>query len=287
MRPVFLSIVAALFCLSAGPALAQRTVLVNICNETGFRVAAATAYRTGPSPDHTLRGWFLVDPGTCLDGGLNGVAGESVDLHVMSGEWFWPRAGGDTVWCVPASSSTSPATAEPCSAGRVPRSFRTTPIENTGQRGPGGRNVGRVAWRIRCEDLSAEDAALCPGAPVDEQGLAQPVRTLEVCNLLSRDLEIAVLDAGADGNFTLEGTRILAGEACADIYRGFPQTNALMVAEIGLVHGGQDGQICLPLPDDGVERERSEQCAGNEVPAGYRIHQFGTRTARFTAYVGR
>lgn len=287
MRTAIASFAAVLLCLAGAPAFAQRTVMVNVCNDTGFRVATAAAYRTGPAPDHTLRTWFLIDPGACLDGGLNGVTGESVDLHVMSGEWFWPGGAGDAVWCVPASSSTSQATAEPCTAGRVPRAFRTTPIEITGQPGPGGRNVGRVSWRIRCQDLSADDAALCPGAPVDEQGLAQPVRTLEVCNLLSRDMEVAVLDVRTDGNFALEGLYRLAGDACEVLYRGFPETSALMVAEIGVFHERQEGQFCLPVPDDGVERMSSEACGANEAPVGFRVHQFGMRTARYTAYVGR
>lgn len=269
------------------PALAQRTVMVEVCNETGFRVATAAAYRTGPTQDRTLQAWFLVDPGECLDGGLNGVTGESVDLHVMSGEWFWPRGDGDTVWCVSASSSTSLASAEPCTAGRVPRAFRSSPIEITGQRGPGGRNVGRVQWRIACDGLAADDAALCPGAPVDAQGLARPVRTLEVCNLLSRDIEIAVLDAMPDGNFALDGLHTLPAEGCADVYRGFPQTDTLMVAEIGVFHDRQEGQFCLPLPDDGVERMTSDPCAAGEAPVGYRLHGFGERTARYTAYIGR
>gem|GEM_PF-2231120 len=287
MKTVLTGLAGIVLCLAGGPALAQRTVMVEVCNETGFRVATAAAYRTGSSSDRTLRTWFLIEPGACLDGGLNGVTGETVDLHVMSGEWFWPRGEGDRVWCVPASSSTSPASGEPCRAGRQPRGFRTTPIQITGQPGPGGRNVGRVSWRIGCEDLAAEDAALCPGAPVDEQGLARPVRTLEVCSLVSREVEIAVLEARDDGSYALDGLHRLEAEACADVYRGFPETDALMVAEVGVFHDRQEGQFCLPVPDDGRERTMSDQCAEGEAPVGFRIHEFGSRTARYTAYVGR
>ena len=286
MRIVFSGLVGGLLCLAVGPALAQRTVMVDVCNDTGFRVAVAAAYRTSASPDRTLRTWFLVDPGACLDGGLNGVMGEEVDLHVMSGEWTWPRGPGDRTWCVPASSSMSLAEGEPCSAGRRARHFRSTPIEITGQPGPGGRNVGRVSWRIRCEGLAVDDAVLCPGAPVDDRGLARPVRTLEVCNLSSWEVEVGILEARSDGNFELDGLHVLDGNACADVYRGFPETEALMIAEVGVFLDSHEGSFCLPVPDDGRSRMTHEQCAQGEAPVGFSMYSFGARTARYTAYIG-
>ena len=99
--------------------------------------------------------------------------------------------------------------------------------------------------------------------------------------------EIAVLDAMPDGNFALDGLHTVPAEECADVYRGFPQTDTLMVAEIGVYHGRQEGQFCLPLPDDGVERMTSDQCADGEAPVGFSVHGFGERTARYTAYIGR
>ena len=108
-----------------------------------------------------------------------------------------------------------------------------------------------------------------------------------MCNLVSRDIEIAVLEAMPDGNFALDGLHTLPAEGCADVYRGFPQTDTLMVAEIGVFHERQEGQFCLPLPDDGGARMTSDQCAGGEAPVGYRLHGFGERTARYTAYIGR
>ena len=47
--------------IAAGSAQAQRDVLLNVCNDAGFSVAVAVAYRTNPTEDRTLRSWFLVE----------------------------------------------------------------------------------------------------------------------------------------------------------------------------------------------------------------------------------
>ena len=285
---IILAIGAGLAWLAGGTGHAQRDVLLEICNETGFTVASAAAYRTSPSADRTLRTWFLVQPGECLDGALNGVVGEDVDLHVMSGEWHWPAGSADAQYCVSANSATSFASTAPCGAARESRSFRRLPVSDTGLRGSGGRNVGRVRWRIQCSGLDSRDAALCPGAPQDERGLAQPVRTLEVCNTLDRNLRVAILEATADGNFRLRGRHALAGNECADLYRGFPSGDELMVAEIRHVHSRQEGFFCLPVPAAARTGEQVEGCDGPDMePVGFRMHAFGPRTARYTAYVGR
>ena len=286
MRVWVLAGLASLFATVA-PASAQRTVMLDVCNETGFRVATAAAYRTRPDADPTLRTWFMIEPGACLEGALNGVVDDAVDLHVMSGEWHWPARNADETWCVGASGSTSLASAAPCTAGRQARGFRTAPIALTGQRGAGGIAVGRVAWRIRCVDLSAEDAHLCVNAPTDDQGMAQPVRTLEVCNITASGMEVAILEPDGSGNFTLEGEHWLDGDDCADLYRGFPEDQTLMVAEIGRFHSRQEGQFCLPMRSSRDGRMQSDSCAEGQAPVGFTLHRFGDRTARFTAYVGR
>ena len=282
------AVVAAvlLACGVATPALAQRTVMLDVCNDTGFSVATAAAYRTGPGENRTLRTWFLIEPGACLEGGLNGVAGDDVDLHVMSGVWTWPVGAGDRTWCVSPQGSISMASGEPCSGGQAARGFRTTPIEITNQRGPGGQNVGRVSWRIRCRDLDTEDAALCQRAPVDDQGMARPVRTLEVCSTGRSDRAIVILESLASGDFAIDGQHVLAGGTCGDLYRGFPETDAVMVAEIGVVTVSQDGQLCLPRLADS-DWPASRHCAEGEALAGYRIHTFAPNVSRSTIYVSQ
>lgn len=289
MRFTALFMLAGLAGLAVAPAQAQaqRHVLLEVCNETGFRVATAAVYASGPAPSRTLRTWFLIDPGTCLDGALDGVTGDTVQVHVMSGEWRWPARGADAVWCVPASGETMAARAEPCRDGQQARGFRRLPVEATSRRGPGGIYMGRVGWRIRCDDLVAEDAHLCLEAPVDARGLAQPVRTLEVCNLIARDIDLALFEVRPDGNFALLDRPSLAGGACADLYRGFPATGEIMVGEIGVFHERQEGRLCVPLPQGEMPADPSPDCAPNEADTGIRIHRFGERTSRFTAYVGR
>jgi len=278
---------AALLALGAAtPALAQRTVMLDVCNDTGFSVATAAAYRTGPGENRTMRTWFLIEPGACLEGGLNGVTGDDIDLHVMSGVWTWPSGAGDRTWCVSPDGSISMASGEPCSDRQAARGFHTTPIEITGQPGPGGLNVGRVSWRIRCRDLGAADAALCPGAPVDAQGMARPVRTLEICSTGRTDRPIVILEALASGDFAIDGQHVLPGGTCGDLYRGFPETDEVMVAEIGVVTVSQDGQLCLPIPADS-DWPASRHCAEGEAIAGYRIHAFAPNVSRSTIYVSQ
>ncbi|WP_203290939.1 hypothetical protein [Maricaulis parjimensis] len=287
MRFLCLGLLSAAWLACMAPASAQRTVMLDVCNDTGFRVATAAAYQTRPGAEPTLRTWFMIEPGACLEGALNGVAGDAVDIHVMSGEWRWPARSVDQIWCVGASGSTSLAAPPPCTAGGQARNFRTTPIELTGQRGAGGIAVGRVSWRIRCSDLDEADAHLCLEAPTDSQGMAEPVRTLEVCNLTSTGMEVAILEPDGTGNFTLEGVHWVEGDACGDLYRGFPRERSLMVAEVGRFHERQEGQFCLPIAQPREGRMQVEACAEGEAPVGFRMHGFGERTARYTAYVGR
>lgn len=271
----------ALTGLTATAAQAQRTVMLDVCNDTPFRVATAAVYTTSPGGPETLRTWFLVEPGACLQGGLNGVAGAAVDLHAMSGEWRWPAREGDRVWCVPASGTTSLASGEPCPSGQQARTFRRMPIEITGQRGPGGVAVGRVSWRVRCNDLDMADAALCPSAPADEQGLAQPVRTLEVCNPRGNPVDVAVLETGPGGDLVAGPVETVPGQACADVYRGFPPDRTVALAQLGERFSSREGEACIGAP----AATASSACPDGQVLSGYRRHRFGERTARFTAFI--
>ena len=128
MRFLCLIAVLAVVFPSAARAQASRDVLLNVCNDTGLVAAAAAAYRTGPGDGRTLRSWFLIEPGTCLDGALNNVAGDSLDLHVMSGSFHWPGDDGRT-YCVPAGSTFAVASQPPCANGSQERAFVSLPIE--------------------------------------------------------------------------------------------------------------------------------------------------------------
>jgi hypothetical protein len=278
----------ALSGLAATAAQAQRTVMLDICNDTPVRIATAAVYQTQAGGPETLRTWFLVEPGACLQGGLNGVAGAALDLHAMTGEWRWPARGGDRVWCVPAAGTTQAATGAPCGAAQQARDFRRVPIELTSQRGAGGMVVGRVSWRVRCNDLALADAQLCPFAPADEQGLAQPVRTLEVCNSFTQPVEIAVLESRPGDAMVSVASETVPAGACVDAYRGFPPDQTVFLAAIGSRLFDGDGDVCLQRGG----QTRAAQPVDGGCPEGqeastYRRYTFGERVARYTAELGR
>ena len=288
MLRIVLPALAALLALLSAPAAAQRHVLLDICNETGFSVAAAAAaaYQTTPNPSRTLRTWFLIAPHSCLDGALDGVVGGEVDLHVMSGEWRWPAGSGDTRWCVPASGSTLLATTPDCPSSQQARSFRRTPVTQSNRRGPGGAFMGQVSWRIRCQDLAQADAHLCVDAPADNRGMARSVRTLEVCNSTRRDQDMAAFETRPDGNLALLGRAMIEPAQCVELFRAFPADDAVMLAAFNNpLHG--DGAICLPAAPFDISPDEGGTCAAGEAVAGIQALSFGEYTARLTSYVAR
>lgn len=265
--------------VSPSEALAQRDVLLNICNETGFSVAIASAYRTTAADDRTLRSWFLVEPGQCLEGAVNNVVGATLDVHVMSGEWRWPARTSDAVYCTPAGSTFALATGEPCSGAQQARNYVRLPIGASRYRG-----IGQVDYRVRCESLSAEDAALCVGAPRDERGMAQIVRTLEVCHGGQREVEAVVLLDRTAGGFELAARQSLAAGECADLYRGFPPGNRVFVGTVGRNLDGGSLGACLPETADGPVLADGGVCDPTRN-ARLNAHDFRPNVSRFTAYL--
>ncbi|WP_417487195.1 DUF1036 domain-containing protein [Maricaulis sp.] len=268
-----------LFAMSPAKALAQRDVLLNVCNEAGFSVAIAAAYRTTSTESRTLRSWFLVEPGQCLEGAVNNVVGHSLDIHVMSGEWRWPARSGDAVYCTPAASTFAQATGEPCSGASQARNYVRLPIGASRYRG-----IGQVDYRVRCDRLSVDDAALCVGAPRDERGLAQIVRTLEVCHGGRGEADTVVLLPRADGAYDLVARQTLASGECADLYRGFPAGNRVLVGAVGRNNEDVDRRICMPDGVDGPFAATDAACPTGRVVHA-EAHVFRTNVSRFTAYL--
>ncbi|WP_417481098.1 hypothetical protein [Maricaulis sp.] len=273
-------------------AQAPRDVLLEVCNQTGFAVAAAAAYRTTPAQSRTLRSWFMIAPGECLNGALNGVVGDDLDLHVMSGSWVWPSRETAQTYCVPADATMTPASAPPCAAGRQARAFTRLPIEATSHRGPGGRNFGRVSHRVRCADLGAADAGLCPGAPTDRRGMAEFVRELEVCNLVSGAVPTTVGEMKPDGSMEFLGWQALAAGECRVIYRGFPRDRQILLVSAS-DHVQNDGLVCMTENTQGlilaIPRADHNVTCPNERPlrGSYETVVFGEQTGRLTMYVGQ
>jgi uncharacterized membrane protein len=291
MRLIVAAVVMLTVWSGAGVAQAPRDVMLDVCNDTGFAVAVSVTYGTDPTDARTLRSWFVVQPASCLDGALNNVVGDSVEMHVMSGQWVWPSGVGDTRYCVPANSSFSRAAQAPCNSVSRERAFRRIDVVATSQRVRGGGYLGRASYRIRCADLPANDVGLCPLAPRDDRGFALPVRELEVCNNGRRDSEVTALVPLPTGRMEGDQMRVLGRDECAVIYRGFPhQDQVLLVGPLD-DHSLGDGVVCLHYDADGVIQTAVEKPDGENCPAHashearYRPVLFGQHTHRFTTYV--
>lgn len=280
----FLCLLALVCTSAAAQAQAPRDVLLNICNDTRFAVASAAAYRTSPQSGQTLRAWFMVQPGECLEGALNGVAGDTLDLHVMSGSFRWPATSGDSAFCVPAAGGLQFASFPPCGGGLQARNFRTHTIEQTSRRGAGGRRLGRVSWRISCNDLSAEDAALCLQAPRDERGLAQLVRTLEVCNSGRRSVEVLALIPRPDDSYDAGEPHTLAAGTCAPVYRGFPPQNQLLAAATYARGRNSFEPLCWFTDSNSVITSPDGTCPSSARALTARLAAFGEFTDAYTVY---
>jgi uncharacterized membrane protein len=283
MRSIIV-VLALLATSGIASAQAPRDVLLNVCNDTGFTIAAASAYRTSPAETRTLRSWFQIEPGACLEGALNNVVGDSLDLHVMSGIWQWPAGLSDATYCLPANATFSLAGTTPCPEALEPRGFRRLEIVASAHRG-----VGQVNYRIRCIDLDAADANLCVGAPRDAQGLALPVREVEVCNNGVDVGRVAAIGQDAAGVFDAIHWRDIPAGQCAIVYRGFPADGRIW--RFHYRSNAPGNHICLTGEDGEVPTEdqlvRSAaacaQHAGDAVP--YRELFFGPRTRRNTSYI--
>lgn len=296
MRFGFLIFLAGLGLGAPTQAQAPRDVLLEVCNQTGFAVATAAAYRTTPADSHTLRTWFLIAPGDCLNGALNGVVGNDLDLHVMSGSWSWPAAESGADYCVPADAAVTLASAPPCSPGRQARAFVRLPVEPTSRRGPGGQNFGRVGYRITCEGLSAEDADLCPGAPTDARGMAAFVRELEVCNQGNQPVQVAAGETRVDGSLAFRAWQEIAGSTCGLIYRGFPHGDHVLFARRGDGDSDGEGLVCMPDSDSASaapvlatpRTSRREACpVERPLRAVYEVVEFRAQAGRMTVFAGR
>lgn len=298
MRSVILGLVMALVNLGPAAAQAPRDVLLDVCNDTGVVVAVASAYATDPTSARVLRSWFLVQPATCLEGALNNVVGDSLDLHVMSGEFRWPAGGGDNQYCVPASSYFGGAASAPCRlSGQQLRDFKQVSVQSTRLRGRNGTNFGRASYRIDCSALAPADAPLCRRAPTDERGLAQPVRELEYCNNTRRAVRVTAFADEHGDHFEDHRWSELVPDACALIYRGFPEENEVLIIadpDAGIEQGSDATErVCLSETGTGALNSRMLMGGDEACPTGLpsrhdvRRLRFGAYTHRHTAYVNR
>lgn len=206
-----------LLVLGGAAAAAQgRPVLMRLCNDTSFAVGVAAAYDTNPSGGRRAEGWFRVEANACLEGAIHGVVGDRMALAAFSGTWQWPAGEGDFAHCLPAEGfDTGVLDAPPCGDRARRIGFTTQNVRHFRQ------EWGVVDWRIGCSDLGA-DADLCAATPAAVDGMAEPLRTVELCVFAPGGAEVATAAREASGFWRVSGWTHVENETCAPIWRGFP-----------------------------------------------------------------
>ncbi len=243
-------VVLALLLSATGLASAQaaRPVVIEACNEAPFAIGLAVAFRDTPGERRMVRGWFEVAAGDCLEGGLGDMVGDELWIGAVSGEWAWPpEAASQIGYCTPPDTFFGLAQDSDCRDGERLTRFRPQPIR------PFRSGWGRVETRFSCEDLPPEDAALCRRTPAGPDGLAAPLRVLEVCNTWTVDAEVSVGTSADFVGFESSGWTRIPATLCRTVYRGFPAGNevwfAARRADTGHAPRAEDGSLCVANAD--------------------------------------
>lgn len=285
-------------CFALAPAgveaQAARSVLLRLCNDAPFDAGAAVAYRTGTSDSRTVQGWFLIPAGECLEGGLDGLAGGQIGIHVLSGEWRWPVYDVGAEYCTPANGFRRPdASGPPCGENERPARFEPVTIN------PYRYGWGVVDFRVSCDDFPPEDRVLCDQTPRASDGMATPLRTLEVCNNDDASARLAIAEMRTGGRLRVSGWVTVEGGACRDVYRGFPADDVLRIhvltasGPVGSDENERADRICIADADFEAEAPapgllNTTYCpatAPDAVP--FQTIRFGPRVARFTYLIAK
>lgn len=261
-------ILIALFLSAAGLASAQapRPIVIEACNDMPFAIGIAAAYRNMPSGDPVLRAWYEVPAHDCLEGGLGEMVGDHLYLAVVSGEWRWPRAGNvDRQFCTPEGSFFGRARPGDCLGDEQLTGFEQVPIH------PFRSGWGRVEIRYACSDLAEADQALCEQTRPGRDGMAEPVRSLQVCNGWDEDAEIAVGASSDFVDFEVSGWQIIPAISCRTVWRGFPAGGevwfATRAARDGHVPYADDGRLCVASATFSASGARGSLLNAGQCPA--------------------
>jgi len=237
IRVLVLAVLAVLLPRESADAQSARSVLLRLCNDAPFNVGIMTAYQTGASANRTLEGWFVVPAGECLEGGLDGVAGTQMGLHAFSGEWRWPAFDMGQSYCTPANGGRRPNADEPpCGNGEQAAFFQSATINRYRS------GWGVVDFRISCLDFAGADRRLCETTPRARNGMAVPVRELEVCNYDQFTGRYAIGVDEAGGRFRVEGWQNIAPGSCETVYRGFPANQRVYIRMLAAEPTGRTNQ---------------------------------------------
>ncbi|MEO1038964.1 MAG: DUF1036 domain-containing protein [Pseudomonadota bacterium] len=274
---------AILLSLSAALAQPPGPFIVELCNETPARAAFTLVRPISPSAE-VQRGWFTVEPGDCLQGGVGQAMGARAWAHARSGDFIWPAGDAARSFCTPANSHDGPPAAAPCSASARQAGHDVISVQMRG-------GVRHVRYAISCDALAPSDAALCVLGRRDAQGFAAPVRELEVCNRADGPLRVAVAgQAGAGPALSVSGWRMLEPGRCQTLWRGFSDERRAYLRAVR--PGGQAVQdmdavtLCADAGADFnriAERADETQCAQPGLePLRFRSVLFGEGVSRLT-----
>lgn len=244
-----LSVLSILALMTVQPSSQPLPVVAELCNDTSARVAFAVV-RPGSGADQVQRGWFTVEAGQCLEGAIGQGRGGQAYVHAYSGAYVWPASGPASLFCTPAvSHERGAAGSTECAEGERALPYAPAINESRG-------NHRRLSFRVGCADLNAEDARLCSLGLRGEDGFAERVRTLEVCNITSGDDRIAVVSSDPEGaEWQVSPWTLTPAGECTPVWRGLTPSRTLYVAsEAGLPageRGDAEQSFCID-PDTGL-----------------------------------
>lgn len=271
-------VLASLAIASAQPAGASQPLVVELCNDTPARVAYSISYPAG-ARSRRQRGWLTVEPGQCLEGSIGNTTGGTAHVHAMSGSYRWPRRETGALVCAPANSHDGIAQTPPCSAPQ--REVAASPIEIRPS-----RQHYTLEARVRCQDLSAEDAMLCETGLTDDLGFAELVRSVEACNYTDDVVPVAVVGQTANRAWEVSGWFDVAGGECSQVWRGHSsQALAYIHAPIMSLVRRETGVLTFCVDEDASFNRLIDVLGENQCPDGTVMRDF--RQLRFSRQVDR
>lgn len=194
------------------PSGAPAPLVAELCNDTPARVAYSVTYPAGIRSERR-RGWLVVEPGACSGGSIGQTTGGTAYAYAMSGGFGWPSQDAGERRCAPASSHDAAAAAPPCAPGERPFPVLPLQLENHGAH-------YSLEHTVSCADLNEVDRRYCETGRTDDQGFAERVRTLEICNQDRSAVAMAVAGEQLDGTVGVQGWIGIEPGQCRLAWRG-------------------------------------------------------------------
>lgn len=279
----------ALFALTTllQPSLADRSrpVVAELCNDTPATVAFAVA-RSSAGAGQVQRGWFSVEPGQCLEGAIGNGRGGLAYVHAFSGGYNWPAREPHMAFCTPARTHERAVGSSSCADDERALDYAPVQMDSHGTH-------HTLSYRVECEALPAEDAALCALGLRDQTGFAERVRRLEVCNMSGRDDRVAIAAPSPTGSsWQISDWIDLPNDACEIVWRGLlPDRSVYVASEAGLPVGDRGSyaqSFCVGERAQTVSGAQLDDCVpGSGQSREFGQAQFSPRSSRFTVMMNR